>query len=246
VIAVIRDHAVAIPEARGDTETKADTDMEHMAVILPAAGESRRFGRDKLAEPLAGISVLQRTLTAYTIRADVAQVIVVGRALSQEHAPKIQLARGGSCRAESVANGLEQVRPDVKWVAVHDAARPLVSQPLIDRVFEAARQHGAAAPALPVGLTIKDAPGPLPARVRRTVPRETLWAMQTPQIMRTDQFRDAYARCRVPLEMITDDVQLLELAEMAVMLVEGEESNLKLTTPMDLKIAEMWIEGAIG
>ena len=124
------------------------------------------------------------------------------------------------------------------WVAVHDAARPLVSSDVIDRTLSAAVAHGAAAAALPVHLTIKQASGSLPAKVDRTVPRQNLWAMQTPQIGRREDFLKCFAACPIPLADVTDDMQLLELCGLPVWLVEGEERNLKITTPIDLQIAE--------
>ncbi len=217
--------------------------MDRFALILPAAGSSLRFGRDKLAEPLLGVSVLSRTLAAFAARDDVAEIVVVGRAISQSHASKIVLARGGSNRAESVRNGLAQVPTSIEWVAIHDAARPMVSGELITRVFQAARQFGAAAPAMPVALTIKQSARTLPAAVEKTIPRHTLWAMQTPQIVRRADLLDAFARCPIPLDAVTDDVQLLELIGKPVMLVPGDESNIKITTPMDVKIAELMLEG---
>ena len=127
-------------------------------------------------------------------------------------------------------------------IAVHDAARPLVSQGLIGRVLSAAFEHGAAAAALPVHLTIKQAIGPLPAPVQRTLPRHQLWAMQTPQIMRQSDLLEAFDACPIPLSEVTDDVQLLELAGKPVWLVEGEERNLKITTAMDLQMAESLVK----
>src|SRR5690606_37778407 len=106
--------------------------------------------------------------------------------------PRRTFCPGGPSRAHSVLSALEQVPADVQWVAVHDAARPLVSQALIDRTLMAAIEHGAAVPALPVALTIKRATGPLPAPVQATVPRHELWAMQTPQIMRRSDLLEAF------------------------------------------------------
>jgi len=153
--------------------------------------------------------------------------------------PRVRFCHGGDSRAQSVRNALQEISPNLKWVAVHDAARPLVSQEVIDRTFAAAQQHGAAVPALPVSLTIKQAAGPLPARVQRTVPRDMLWAMQTPQAMRRDELLAAFDSCPLSLEQVTDDVQLLELRGREVWLIAGEERNLKITTQIDLKIAEM-------
>jgi 2-C-methyl-D-erythritol 4-phosphate cytidylyltransferase len=218
--------------------------MPSFAVIIPAAGSSTRFGgpRNKLLEPLAGRPVLARTVTAFLARPDVAQVILptgleeLAQLLPAD--PRITICPGGQSRAHSVQNGLAAVTNSIEWVAVHDGARPLISQELIDRTLAVAVEHGAAVPALAVSLTIKQATGPLPARVERTVPRRDLWAMQTPQIMRRDALAQAFATCPIPLAQVTDDVQLIELAGGEVWLVPGDERNLKITTPIDLKVAE--------
>jgi len=221
--------------------------MSTLAVIIPAAGSSTRFGgpRNKLLETLAGERVIARTVRAFLARSDVARVMLP-TSLS-DLAPllptddRIILCPGGATRAHSVLNGLRAVPAAIEWVAVHDGARPLISQPLIDATFAAARQHGAAVPAMAVALTIKQATGPLPARVERTLPRSQLWAMQTPQVMRRAALLAAFDHCPIPLEHVTDDVQLIELAGGDVWLVPGEERNLKITTPADLKIAEMFL-----
>jgi 2-C-methyl-D-erythritol 4-phosphate cytidylyltransferase len=214
--------------------------MATFAVILPAAGLSTRFGgpRGKLAEQLAGQTVLQRSIDAFARRSDVETILIATRDVSVT-LDKVICCQGGTSRAQSVWNALKIVPRDIEWVAVHDAARPLVSQELIDRTFAAALERGAAVPAMPVALTIKQATGPLPAKVERTVPRDQLWSMQTPQVMRRDALLDAFERCPIPLDQITDDVQLLELAGHDVWLVPGEERNVKITTPMDLKLAEL-------
>jgi 2-C-methyl-D-erythritol 4-phosphate cytidylyltransferase len=219
--------------------------MPDLAVILPAAGTSARFAaeKDKLLEPLNGREVIVHSLTAFLHRRDVVEVIIPTRRpdLLADLVPRderVRVCAGGSCRAESVKSGLTRVPESIEWIAVHDAARPLVSQELIDSTLAAALEHGAAVPALPVGLTIKEAAGPLPARVQRTVPRQHLWTMQTPQIMRRDDLLDAFTRCPIPLDQVTDDVQLLELAGRDVWLVPGEERNIKITTPQDLVLAE--------
>jgi 2-C-methyl-D-erythritol 4-phosphate cytidylyltransferase len=133
------------------------------------------------------------------------------------------------------------VPKDVEWVAIHDAARPLVSQDVIDRTLAAAVEHGAAAPALPVALTIKRAIGPLPAAVEQTIPREQLWALQTPQIVRRETLLRAFDACPIPLEQVTDDLQLLELIGEKAWLVRGDEANLKITTANDLRLAELLV-----
>jgi len=221
-------------------------------VVVPAAGRSTRFGgANKLLAPLRGRSVLARTLDAFTCRRDVGIIVLAAQdpdelksALEEAGIadPRIRVCRGGACRAESVRCALEQLPENVQRIAIHDAARPLVSQPLIDRVLAAAAAHGAAVPAMPVTLTIKQASGPLPAAVERTIPRGRLWAMQTPQAMRLADLRRGFELCDIPLEEVTDDAQLVEMAGGRVWLVEGEERNLKITTPIDLRIAELLLE----
>lgn len=221
--------------------------MSRFALILPAAGRSTRYGgpRSKLMEMLNDRPVVAWSVAAFLQRSDLAAALIptgdeeglreaLGPAADD---PRVHFCAGGQSRAHSVRNALNCVPPEIEWVAVHDAARPLVSQQVIDRTLAAAREHGAAVPALPVHLTIKQADGPLPARVQRTIPRHTLWAMQTPQIMRRAELSAAFESCPIPLDQVTDDVQLLELAGREVWLVTGEERNLKITTPMDLRVA---------
>lgn len=223
--------------------------MSRFALILPAAGRSSRFGgsRSKLLEPLLGSAVIARSLQPFLDRVDLAKVLIpCGDSSSLQQAiafddSRIEFCPGGDSRAGSVYEALKRVPAEVEWVAVHDAARPLISPALIESTLTAAKAHGAAVPALPVALTIKQATGPLPAKVERTLPRHTLWAMQTPQIMRRADLLRAFANCSLPLDQVTDDVQLLELIGQEVWLVPGEERNLKITTAVDLRIAEWWL-----
>jgi len=227
--------------------------MTPFAVILPAAGQSTRFGqrRNKLFETLEGRSVLQRSAEAFLRRGDVSALIIPTNDIEKVRESLGNLAddqrmhpcAGGASRAESVRLGLLAVEDSIEWVAIHDAARPLVSQEVIDRTLAAALEHGAAAAALPIHLTIKQAAGPLPARIEQTIPRDRLWAMQTPQIMRRLALLHAFEHCPMPLESVTDDVQLIELVGQNAYLVQGDERNLKITTAMDLKIAQMILAG---
>jgi 2-C-methyl-D-erythritol 4-phosphate cytidylyltransferase len=229
------------------------------ALILPAAGSSRRYGagHNKLVAPLNGEPLIARTLRTFLRRADVAQVLLVAgddSDVARETHPtwlellkdaRVQRIAGGETRAHSVRNAAFAVRDDIEWVAVHDAARPLISDVVIDRALAAAFEHGAAVPALPVALTIKQAHGPLPAKVIRTVPRHELYAMQTPQIVRAAHLRTAFERCPIPLQQVTDDVQLIELQGGTVCLVDGDERNLKITTRLDLRLAEVLLSGEV-
>jgi 2-C-methyl-D-erythritol 4-phosphate cytidylyltransferase len=227
--------------------------MPPFAVILPAAGSASRFGGplNKVLAPLCGVPVIVHSLRAFLSRPDVAAVVIpTSDSAMLRDAPSPELARclkdrrvtlcpGGATRAQSVRRGLERVPQDVEWVAVHDAARPLVSQELVTRTLAAAVEHGAAVGALPVGQTVKEADGPLPAKVARTVPRSRLWAVQTPQVMRRADLLRAFDACPLPPEQVTDDVQLIELAGGSVWLVPGDEWNLKVTTQTDLRVAEL-------
>jgi 2-C-methyl-D-erythritol 4-phosphate cytidylyltransferase len=227
--------------------------MPSFAVILPAAGGATRFGGpvNKVLVPLGGVPLIVHALRAFLSRPDVTAVVIPTSASgglresgSPELAaclrdPRVRLCAGGASRAESVKRGLAEVPAAVEWVAVHDAARPLVSQELITRTLAAAVERGAAVGAVPIAQTVKEAEGPLPAKVARTVPRSRLWAVQTPQVMRRSDLADAFENCPLPLEQVTDDLQLVELARKPVWLVEGEERNLKVTTQTDLRIAEL-------
>jgi 2-C-methyl-D-erythritol 4-phosphate cytidylyltransferase len=225
--------------------------MNMFSIILPAAGQSARFGgsRGKLLELLAGEAVLRHSARAFLQRSDVASIIIpapsddfsiLANAFGDDaRDPRVRFCRGGDCRAQSVLKGLQEVSAETEWVAIHDAARPLVSQELIDRTFAAAVAHGGAVPALAVASTIKQAAGPLPAKVERTIPRQGLWAMQTPQAMRRAELLSAFETCPLPLAQVTDDAQVMELGGREIWLVQGEEQNLKITTRTDLAIAEM-------
>lgn len=225
--------------------------MPDFSVIIPASGSSSRFGANKLLADLNGQPVIVRSINAFLPREDVAEIIIatnqraaIEKTIAQLVYPdailashKLRWCQGGATRAHTVQIAIEQSICD--WIAIHDAARPLISQDLIDRVFTSAFETGASAPALPVALTIKEAHGPLPATIIRTVRRDQLWAMQTPQVMRRSAIINAYRNCPLSLDQITDDVQLLELSGLSATLVEGEERNLKITTQIDLDIATL-------
>lgn len=214
------------------------------AVIIPAAGRSARYGSDKLAQIVGGRSVLEHSVRAFIDRDDVAAIVIAARdpaaplPLDRSIAahPKLAVCAGGEHRAQSVqralARLLEMAVQPPEMLGIHDAARPAVSQALIDRVFAAARQHGAAVPALPVSDTIK--------RVRdrvimQTLPRSELVAVQTPQAMRRQWLVEALQATPLPADQITDDAQLLEAAGHPVRIVEGEADNLKLTHAQDVE-----------
>jgi 2-C-methyl-D-erythritol 4-phosphate cytidylyltransferase len=218
--------------------------MPRFAVILPAAGQSSRFGggEKKPFLDLAGRAVWLRAADAFTGRADVCQLLVVvapadlesfrQRFASDVAALRVDVVEGGSARFESVANALERLRPEADFVAVHDAARPCVTSALIDAVFARAAETGAALLAIPVADTIKRVDAE--QRVTGTVDRDNLWLAQTPQVFRRDWLADAYARRAALGQAITDDAQLVEAAGHPVYLVNGSATNFKITTPDDL------------
>jgi len=220
--------------------------MPDLAVILPAAGASSRYGKDKLNERLGSASVLEHSLRAFLDQIQVKSIIIVGRCSVPVRDSRIHCVEGGDCRAQSVWNGVRAVSSDLEWVAIHDAARPLVSQKLIAETFAAAQQYGAAAPALPVHLTIKHAGASLPSQVIRTVPRHDLFALQTPQIARREDLLEAFEKCPIPLTQVTDDLQLLELIGKPTWLVPGDDRNLKITTRLDFQLAQLLMQDSIG
>lgn len=135
--------------------------------------------------------------------------------------------------------GLNALSDKVKLVAIQDGARPLVSWELIDRVVRAAHSYGAAAPAIPVKDTIKVVQGGI---VRATPDRSRLQAVQTPQVFDYDLLRGALKKAKEDEAEVTDDCSAVERLGMSVKIVEGDERNIKVTTPMDLKIAKMLLE----
>ncbi|MBX6314964.1 MAG: 2-C-methyl-D-erythritol 4-phosphate cytidylyltransferase [Isosphaeraceae bacterium] len=222
--------------------------MGRFAVILPAAGRSTRFGdpkQKKIYAELDGRAVWLRAVEPFLNRDDVAQTILAIAPEDRELFERryrasvaflnIRVIDGGAERVDSVAKALEQVDPSCEFVAIHDAARPCLVPELIDAVFAAAREHGAALPGLPVTDTLKRlGDGGLAVE---TIPRAGLVAVQTPQAFRRDLLLRAYAnRSRVG-GAITDDAQLVEALGHPVRVVEGSRWNLKITTPDDLRLA---------
>ena len=153
---------------------------------------------------------------------------------------KVQaVVAGGSSRQESVHLGLNALSGKCKLAAIHDGARPLISWQVIDRVVRAANTYGAAAPAIPVKDTIKVVQGGV---VKETPDRATLQAVQTPQVFDFDILRGALKKAKQDGAQVTDDCSAVERIGLTVKIVEGEERNLKITTPLDLKIAQLLLE----
>jgi 2-C-methyl-D-erythritol 4-phosphate cytidylyltransferase len=146
---------------------------------------------------------------------------------------------GGASRQESVALGLGALTKKVQLVAVQDGARPLITHAVIDRTVRAAHTYGAAAPAVPVKDTIKLVTGGV---VSATPDRKTLQAVQTPQVFDLALLKSALKKAQEDGAEVTDDCSAVERMGMSIKIVEGDERNIKVTTPMDLKIAKLLLE----
>ena len=217
------------------------------AVIVAAGSASRMGGIDKVMAALGGEPVIARTVRAFQQCGAIADIVIVTRpdlirpmsALCARMDKVRMVVVGGQSRQESVALGLNALPKGVELAAVHDGARPLITDAVIDRTVRAANSYGAAAPAVPVKDTIKVVRGGL---VTDTPDRASLQAVQTPQVFDFDLLRGALKKAAEDAAAVTDDCSAVERLGMAVKIVEGDERNLKVTTPMDLKIAEMLLE----
>ena len=217
------------------------------AVIVAAGSASRMGGIDKVMASLGGTPMVARTAAAFQNCDAIAEIVIVTRpdlirpisALCAGMDKVRAVVAGGSSRQESVWLGLNALSEDIQLAAIHDGARPLVSNLVIDRTVRAANSYGAAAPAVPVKDTIKVVKGGL---VEKTPERATLQAVQTPQVFDFDLLRGALKQAEEEKAAVTDDCSAVERLGMKVKIVEGDERNLKVTTPVDLKIAEMLLE----
>jgi 2-C-methyl-D-erythritol 4-phosphate cytidylyltransferase len=221
--------------------------MPNFAVILPAAGQSRRF-HDKAYKkpfaPLGGRAVWLHSSERFMNRSDVKQLIVVVAAEDRELFDLkfganiailgVQVVEGGEHRADSVQRALERVKQEIEFVAIHDAARPCLADTWIDAVFDAAKRDGAAILAAPVNATLKRVDQK--KHITATVDRESLWEAQTPQVFRRELIIEAYAKRG--RDAVTDDAQLVERLGHAVTVVPCSQLNLKITSRDDLKLAE--------
>lgn len=209
-----------------------------VAAIIVAAGASTRMGFDKLLFPLNGKTVVEQSVAAFDAHPMVDEIIVVAGANADAIAPLLKvcktpccMVRGGAQRPDSVANGLAATQAE--YIAIHDAARPFVSAQVITNALCAALQTGAAAPAVPVKDTIKIANAD--GTVCDTPPRETLYAVQTPQCFRTKLYKNILQQASP--DGVTDDCSVFERAGHKVTLTQGEYENYKITTRDDLPVS---------
>lgn len=223
--------------------------MSQVAVIIPAAGKSSRFGGNekKPFVSLDGRPIWQRSAELFWSRDDVGKVYLVIAPEDREDFrtrfghliafANIQIVDGGAERFDSVANAMALVPDSVSLIAVHDAVRPLATANLIDVVFAAAKTFGAVMPAVPVADTLKRV-DPVTHHITETVSRTDIWQAQTPQVFRRDWLVEAYMKRRALSTPITDDAQLIAAIGHPVSVVRGTATNFKITTKDDMELAE--------
>ena len=211
--------------------------------VIAAAGNSTRMGEDKLFLSLGEEPVLIHTLRALQTAPEISEIVVVTR--QELIIPVAQLCRdysldkvskviaGGQTRTESVRLGVLELASDPELIAIHDGARPFVTWEIIAETVAAAKKYGAAAPAVPLSDT---------GLAARTVDREKLRAVQTPQIFQEGLIRAALQKALEDGAVLTDDCAAVERLGMKVMLTPGSGENIKLTTPADLVYARVILE----
>ncbi len=221
--------------------------MKTYAIIL-GGGSGRRMGSDinKIFLPLRGIPAIVRSIAAFTGLCAGAVVVAAADEVDTMRAVLrrcgmdrfvLDVVAGGSERQHSVWNGIQALPQDAECVLIHDGARALVTPEVIRRTIASVEEHGSGIASIPAVDTIKRADKN--GLVIETPDRSTLYAMQTPQGFRTELIRKAHEIAQADRFLGTDDASLLEHAGMPVYLCEGDRENLKLTTPTDLKLAEL-------
>lgn len=223
-----------------------------VTVIVPAAGAGKRLGlgKNKAFACIRGVPLLVLCLQNLARIPLVKQVVVAAAPSETEETEKLleeygparfpalswKVTAGGKERQDSVCNGLAQISDTVGYVAVHDGARPFVTEAVFARTLEKALRYGAAVAAVPLKDTVKlaDTEG----LVAATLPRESLRAIQTPQIFELGLLRRAYAYAGKHPLAVTDDASLVEALGHPVAIAEGDYENIKITTPEDLLLAD--------
>ena len=231
-----------------------------LTAIIVAAGSSQRMGFDKLFATIAGKPLIAHTLDAFERATSVREIIVVAREDRHDEIRKVShsgnfkkvrsIIAGGERRQDSVRAGLNRLDVDAKYVAVHDAARPLVGPEQIERVFKQCVIHGAASLAEPINDTLKRGDvAPTRSRshdvgqgeqvivVTGSVDRQRLYAMQTPQVFERALIEEAY-RAADTENLLTDEVSAVERFGRKVVLVLNDDFNFKVTYPRDLALGE--------
>ena len=220
--------------------------IPYCSAVIVAAGSSTRMGCDKIMAELGGETVIERTIEAFENATCIREIVVVTRQDSITAMAELCKSRGfgkvtkvicgGATRAQSSLAGVCEVNPKAKLIAIHDGARPLVTEAVIERTALAAAEKRAAAPAVKSADTIKlvDDKG----MVTSTVDRDKAVLIQTPQIFSSDFIKAALTRAAEKDMVLTDDCAAAEAIGMNVFTVEGDAENIKLTTPLDMLVAE--------
>jgi 2-C-methyl-D-erythritol 4-phosphate cytidylyltransferase len=221
-----------------------------LTAIIVAAGHSTRAGFDKLLAPMAGRPVVQYSIEAFQQTPCVDEIVLVCRDAIKDRILELiapatikkvsAIVRGGERRQDSVAAGLAAISPATEFVAVHDAARPLITPEEIERVFHAAQKHGAAALAVSATDTLKLADAN--QFVCGSIERENVFAMQTPQIFARDVLIRAYQRVEREGTRITDEVSAVQNTGAKVAIVSAKGDNMKITFASDLSKAELILQ----
>jgi 2-C-methyl-D-erythritol 4-phosphate cytidylyltransferase len=219
-----------------------------VAALVLAAGRGERFGAPvpKAFLSLGGRPLVVRAIEALAARPEIERIVPVlpaadlarWGALARDFAGVEKLAEpvaGGAQRQDSMRAGLAALPPELEWVAVHDAARPLLRAEQIGRLLDAAERTGAALLAVPVRDTLKRVDA---GRITATLDRRETWAAQTPQVFQISLLRAALAKADAEGFVGTDEAQLVERFGAPVAVVEGDVRNLKITWPEDLELAE--------
>ncbi|MFM9062991.1 MAG: 2-C-methyl-D-erythritol 4-phosphate cytidylyltransferase [Pirellula sp.] len=225
--------------------------MKDVAVILAAAGRSTRFNdpyQKKVYATINGKPVWQYSAQLFADHPRIGQIIMTiaqeDKAMVQEKFSGnltlfgVEIVVGGQERCDSVRNALERIKPGIALVAIHDAARPCLSRQSLTQVVEEASKHGAAILASPIRATVKRV-DVNSNKITETVSRDGLWQAQTPQVFRTEDLKRGYANLS---GKPTDDAQVIENLGIGVRVVEGPESNLKITTKEDLRTVEAFLK----
>ena len=217
--------------------------MPKTGVVIVGAGSSQRMGRNKVFISLAGKPLLAWSVDFCQTCKLVDQIAIVldeakldlGRKLAAERgwSKVLEICAGGKRRQDSVRQGLNELE-DCDWVVIHDSARPFLTTDLIRDGLEAAQVTGAAVAAVPIKDTVKL--GGSDMMVSKTLNRQELWAVQTPQVFRFDIIAEAHEQIK---EDVTDDASMVEHLGRKVKLYMGSYNNIKITTPEDLALAEL-------
>ena len=229
-------------------------DYGSCAVVIVAAGSASRMrGIDKIFSLIGGEPLIAKTIRAFQDSSVIHQIVIVTRedlidpmrqlCHAQGFDKVSVIVPGGETRVHSVMRGLDHVGKTMDLVAVHDGARPFVTPQIIEQTVRRAADHHAAAPAIPVKDTIKTAENKV---VTGTPDRATLFAVQTPQVFDFDLLRGALQHALEHNLPITDDCSAVEAMGMSVFLTDGSDENIKVTTPMDLFVAEAIVRSREG